>query len=111
MTETELSKKIGDYLTLRGLPNWRASVLNGKFKGFGQSGYSIIKTGIPGLSDKQALLTDGTGRTIYIEVKLPGKKQRKTQIEFESLCNKLNVPYFVAYSVSDVKQILDGFNI
>jgi hypothetical protein len=110
-TEAAISKACEQFLTLNGIINWRASVLNGQCKGFGDKHWRPIKTGIAGLSDRQALLPDGTGRTLYIEVKKPGGKQRQSQKEFESECLKLGVPYVLVESVEDLAECLDAFGV
>ncbi len=111
MAETQLSKEIGDFLTLNRVPNWRCGVLNGQFRGHGEKRWRHIITGTPGLSDRQFMTSDGSGQTVYLEIKPPGKYQSKKQKEFEAECVQRNIPYFVAKSISDVAEILEAYGM
>lgn len=111
MSETQISKEIGDFLTLNRVPNWRCQVLVGMFKGHGQKRWYHVETGTPGLSDRQFLTDDGSGRTVYLEIKQPGKDQSEVQRDFEAQCVQRNVPYFVARSVQDTAEILEALDM
>jgi len=110
-SETEISKEIGEFLTLNHIPNWKCHVLHGKFQAFGSKIWRIIKTGIKGMSDRQFPLDNGSGQTLYLEVKKPGGKQSSDQKDFQKMCDERSIPYFVATSIQDVVEILEIYNM
>lgn len=67
----------------------------------------FVRFGAKGQPDIQGYLT-GTGRAMYIEVKKPSGKVAPEQQEFIDLANKHGAIAFVARSVSDVFNVLDG---
>ena len=111
MAETQISKEIGNFLTINGVPNWRCQVLKGQFRGHGEKHWRHVETGKAGLSDRQFMTNDGSGRTVFLEIKQPGKKQSKVQKDFEADCVKRGIPYFVATSIMDTAEILEAFGM
>ncbi len=109
--ETKISKSIGEFLTLNRVPNWRCGVLKGQFRKHGTKNWYHIDTGIKGLSDRQFMTSNGSGQTVYLEIKQPGKNQSDIQKEFEENCVKRNIPYFVARSVDDAAEILEALGM
>ena len=109
--ETPISSRIGKYLTFCRIPNWRCGVMTGQFRKDSKHKWYHVITGTAGLSDRQFPLDDGSGRTVYLEVKAPGKKQSQDQIDFEAMCVARNIPYFVAFSAYDVQDILELFGM
>jgi len=106
MKESAVVKQCTDLLKAYGIIHWRNSVLHGYFRGFKKKKSYVVKTGVSGLADWSFLMTDGSGRTVYMETKKPKGKQRDSQIEFETECIKLNVPYILIDDVNDLIEYL-----
>jgi len=93
--ENSLTSKIIEYITRNRFEwHWRNQVLHGTFKGY------WINQGKAGIGDYIVIFPDG--KTCYIEIKVPGKKRSKEQIEFADFCIMHNVPYVYAHTVMDV---------
>ena len=110
-SETAISRICGGYLTDNGIPNWRCSVLTGQFRKSPKHKWYHIITGTAGLSDRQFLLDNGSGQTVYLEMKKPDGVQSDDQIAFESECVSRGVPYYIAKDLYDVQEILEIYDM
>ena len=45
----------------------------------------------------------------YLEMKRPGGRQSKEQLAFEAKCHSLDIPYDLAHSVDEVRDLLAGY--
>lgn len=68
---------------------------------------SHVRFGVPGAGDITGIILDGGGRRIEIECKQPKAKQRAAQVEFADMIRRHGGLYILAYSVDDVKAILN----
>lgn len=109
--ENIVQKDCQELLALNGIKHWRSQVLNGQARGYGEKRWRSFITGTKGLSDLTAIMNDGSGRTMYIETKAPGKKQSPGQKDFEANCNKNNVPYCCVDCWQDLAEFLDAYGI
>ena len=66
---------------------------------------SHVRFGMNGAGDITGIM-DG-GRRIEIECKKPKAKQRQAQVEFGDMVRRHGGLYIIAFSVDDVKEILD----
>lgn len=89
-TETEIQKEIMDYLTLHGWVVYRMN--SGR-----RAGTRLHDTGTPDL------MAQKNGITIWIEVKRPGKKPTKAQLEAHQ---KIRDNGFKVYVVTSLKELL-----
>ena len=60
---------------------------------------------VAGVSDLQYLRAFKT--PLFIEMKLPGEKQRPAQIVFEAVANSIGCEYVVCYSFEQFKEIIE----
>lgn len=99
MTEHDLQNLIRLELTKLGWLTFRINV--GKFK---MADGRWFDTGVPkGFSDLIALKD---GRALFIEVKIPGGKVSKEQLNFIEQMKKRGFVAGVVYSFDDVKKLL-----
>jgi len=71
-------------------------------------GARLKKQGVlAGVADLHLLVN---GRITFIEVKIAGGKQSDNQKEFQRIVELQGFKYRIIYSVSDIEQILSGFN-
>ena len=96
MTETELQRDILALLYLAGVTAWRAN------SGYVKKNVKLAPSGTP---DIIGYTRDG--RFLGIEVKLPGKPLRTSQMEWHEKALKAGCKVFVAYSVEDVERELE----
>jgi hypothetical protein len=110
MLEKYLQKQILDYLRLRGVVCWKNA--NGSFrnrywrKADESWQESFVKSGLPGSSDILGVLRGG--RFIAVEVKAPGGKVSLLQKQFLDTINEAGGLAFVAHSIEEVEQQLNG---
>ena len=93
MTETELQKQILELLKKAGITAWRAN------SGYVKKNVKLAPSGTP---DIIGYTRDG--RFLGIEVKLPNKPLRNSQMEWHEKALKAGCKVFVAYSVEDVER-------
>jgi hypothetical protein len=96
--ETAIDNEIEDVIDKWHLKHWRNQVFSGRVK----NGW--LNTGTPGLPDRSVMLWDG--KTLYIEVKRPGKELSIDQIDFRDHCKKIKAPWMLAESADDVHRYL-----
>lgn len=101
MNESEIQARIMIALSELGCTVWRNNT--GAYK----DGNRYIRYGLTKGSSDLIGLTK-CGRFLAIEVKQPGKKPTNDQINFINHVNAKNGVGFVAYSVEDAKQKLNG---
>jgi len=93
--ERDIQKSILDWLSLRRIFHWRASVgamkIRGHFYHFGQAGQPDIMA-----------VLKSTGQFCGIEVKAGGKEQSRKQREFQAEVERAGGLYIVAHSLEDV---------
>lgn len=107
MTESELQSKIMIALYAHPLVAWAYVTSTGTFRGMG--GGRPIKIGFPGMADILGQLKDG--RSLAIEVKLPGKTPTDEQFDFLDTVSTNGGLGFWADSVGIVLYTLDNANI
>ena len=96
MTEIELQREIMGFLHLAGVTAWRTN------SGYVKKNVKLAPSGTP---DIIGYTRDG--RFLGIEVKLPGKPLRRSQIEWHEKALKAGCKVFVAYSIEDVERELE----
>jgi len=111
ISEAQIIKSCVEYLQFMKIVHWKNHVLNGTFKGFGQSKSYVVKTGIKGMGDMSIPLTNGSGLIMFIEFKTETGSQSQDQKDFEKFCIANGIPYFIVRSVEDLKEILSIYNI
>ncbi len=110
--ENSVSKACRKLLKDNHIPHWRNNVLVGLFRGFKEKALRAVHTGTKGMGDISFVLTDGSGRTVYLETKRPvGGEQSDDQKSFEAMCIKWGCPYFLVSSVEDLKEILEIYGM
>lgn len=110
--ENPVSKGCRRLLKANKIPHWRNNVLNGLFRGYKEKKLRSVQTGTKGMGDISFILTDGSGRTAYLETKRPvGGVQSDDQKDFEAMCIKWGCPYYLVSSVEDLKEILEVHEI
>ena len=111
--EGPVSKACRKLLKDNHIPHWRNNVLFGLFKGFGAGkAMRAVQTGTKGMGDISFILTDGSGRTAYLETKRPvGGKQSQDQKDFEAMCIKWGCPYYMVSGVEDLIEILEIYGM
>lgn len=110
--ESPVSRDCKQLLKLNGIEHWRINVLNGLFKGFKDKTWRVVKTGTKGHSDLVFPLHDDSGRTCYIETKRPvGGIQSQDQRDFEAMCIKRGMPYYIVSSWLDLAEILEAYGM
>jgi len=82
---------------------WAYVTSTGSFKGL--KGGCVIKIGYPGMSDIIGQMRDG--RLLAIEVKQPGQKPSKVQIDFIETVKRNNGLAGWATSMEEARVILD----
>ena len=106
--ESPVSKECRELLRLNHIPHWRNNVLTGLFRGFKEKVLRVVQTGTKGMGDISFVMTDGSGQTAYLETKRPvGGRQSQDQKDFEAMCIKLGVPYYMVSSANDLAEILE----
>jgi hypothetical protein len=99
MLETDIQRDVMN--TLR--QDYGALVFRLNSGTFSKGGRTI--SGLPkGFPDLMVFL--GDGKTIFIEMKKPKGKQSKYQVIMQAIFGMYGVPYHVATSVEDIKQII-----
>lgn len=58
---------------------------------------------VRGVSDFELIIFEVV---IFIELKLPGKKQKPEQIEFEQMCELLGHPYIIIETFEEFKRVI-----
>jgi len=110
--ENPVARDCKQLLKINGIEHWRVNVLHGKFQGFKEKTWRVIKTGIKGHSDMVFPLHDGSGKTCYIETKRPvGGVQSQDQKDFEAMCIKWDMPYYIVSSWLDLAEILEIYGM
>lgn len=109
--ESQVVRVCIDLLKLKRIIHWRNNVLNGRFKGVGEQKTRHVINGTKGLADWAFLLNDNSGRTVYLEIKAPGKKQSQDQKDFQTDCDRRNVPYYCIDNVNDLIEILEIYGM
>ena len=109
--ESQIVRSCTDLLKLKRIIHWRNNVLNGKFQGHGEKKWRHVINGTKGLADWAFLLNDGSGRTVYLEIKAPGKKQSQDQKDFQADCDRLGVPYYCIDDSADLVEILEIYGM
>ena len=110
-SEAQVTKECTDLLKVKQIVHWRNNVLDGKFQCYKEKKWRHVKNGIKGMGDWSFVLNDGSGRTVFLELKATGKKQSQDQKDFESDCVKRNVLYFCIDNVNDLLEILSMFDM
>ncbi len=86
ITEADIRRQVRDYLRIKG---WFVF-------------YHLAGLGsFPGLPDLQAVRG---GRTVYIELKRPGGKQRPSQIEFQADLEAAGGEYILCRGIEDLEE-------
>ena len=111
ITENQVVRSCIDLLKIKRIIHWRNNVLDGKFQGYKEKKWRHVKNGTKGLADWAFLLNDGSGRTIYLEIKAPGKKQSQDQKDFQADSDRRNVPYYCIDDVNDLIEILEIYGM
>jgi hypothetical protein len=109
--EASVVKSCTDLLKIKRIIHWRNNVLNGEFRGAGETFWRHVVNGIKGLADWAFLLNDGSGRTVYLEIKKPGGVQSQNQKDFQADCDRRNVPYYCIDNVNDLIEILEIYGM
>jgi hypothetical protein len=106
--ESPVSKACRKVLKKNHIPHWRNNVLHGLFRGFKEKSLRAVITGTRGMGDISFVMTDGSGRTAYLETKRPvGGVQSDDQKDFEAMCIKWGCPYYMVSSECDLIEILE----
>lgn len=100
--EKALKDAIRSYCKLRGCVPVKIGVSAGKRMIGGQERF--VSIGQRGTPDLAILLNDGTGRTLWCEVKSPTGRLTPEQATFRTWCQDRGIPHVVARSVDDVKE-------
>lgn len=109
-TEAQIQRQIIDLLLTLG---WTVIRVNGgAMRGEGGRFVRFIFWRSPGMPDWENggvsdLIALGDGRTLYIEVKRPGGKQRPNQKKFEKAVRAARLTYIVVESVGELLSFLD----
>lgn len=110
--ESQTKKDCFELLHINGVKHWPVHSFHGNVKGYGDKRWRSMKTGCKGISDSQFLLSDGSGRTVYLEFKkLKGGRQSDDQKAFEADCIKLNVPYILVSHWMDLAEFLEVYGM
>ena len=110
--ESVVSKACRKILRANRIPHWRNNVLTGLFRGFKEKVLRAVQTGTKGMGDISFVMTDGSGRTAYLETKRPvGGVQSQDQKDFEAMCIKWGIPYYMVSSVNDLEEILEIYGM
>lgn len=110
-SEAQVTKECVAIFRKKKIIHFRNNVLHGKFKGFKDKAWRIVKTGLKGISDWGFFLNDGSGRTVYLELKATGEDQSQDQKDFQADCDKRNIPYYAIDDPIDLMEILDIYGM
>ena len=110
--ENPVSKGCRKLLKDNHIPHWRNNVLHGLFRGFKEKALRAVQTGTKGMGDISFVMTDGSGRTAFVETKRPvGGVQSQDQKDFEAMCIKYGIPYFIVSYIVDLEEILEIYGM
>ncbi len=107
--EAVLQKAIVGYLALvaprgrRNAPFMWLSIPNESRRSARQGAQLKAMGMLPGAAD---LMFVAGGRVAFVELKVPGRYQTRTQKAFEAECKHHGVPYIVARSLAEVEALL-----
>ena len=101
VTETALVRACLDYLTLRGIPAWRANTGAAKF------GKRFVRFGTPGVSDVLCVLSPH-GRLGAIECKVGRNRTSEAQEAFLANVRAAGGLAVVVRSLDDLIEALEG---
>ncbi len=104
--ENPIKAKILNYLKTNLEWGFRCQSFEGNVRNKSGNHY-YMKSGKKGIPDVIVPLLDG--RTLFIEVKFPGKKLSKKQIEFRDYCLTHSIPWMLANSEYDVSDYLKAY--
>jgi len=96
MIESEIQKQIIKYLELQGYLVFRMNA--------GKTRYNV-RLAPPGTPDLLCIMDNG--KSLWIEVKQPGKKPTPVQVEFHKKLIASGHRVIVACSVEDIKKVAD----
>ncbi len=88
LTENDIKNQVKDYLNIKNCFNFPIRQSLGSYRG---------------IPDRIAIKD---GRVLFLEIKKPGGKQSKNQIEFQKRVEEAGGEYYVIRSINDIMKIL-----